>query len=328
MSAHSEEVSSPTDPRSLREIALAYLAALDSPHPPRQNTPTTPQTAANAVQDNHSSVLPGQPPTVAPDELVYIDPNLTDPQAALSDDAAVAQRPLPSLLRYVDNELMLSVANHNNPLDPEAFCTICRLPWETPPINMLQEGMGDQKTTYTTFLPLSPCGHWVHYRCFISLTTRDRLQHDKCVECGTQLFHWEGITTLTLAARTWLAMEDNGYRSNARLYEEDCATMESIIHEKFYVHLALPSPYADRSPDLTRCYNDVFSELQRIELPKARWLKYETQTGLLLWATLVAIKMRRYMMEEHAKIVDAEAWVHFEEGRATLQAKILEEVRN
>lgn len=362
-----EGPSSAARPQSLAETALTYLAALDDTHLPEGaglNAPAIPPAHGNAVHDNCSFISalpPSQPHIVVPSELTNIDPSLNNAQTSspalplgqhtiivpsaledidpgleharttFSSPTPGSQHPLPSFLRYVDNDLMLNVADFDNPMDPDATCTICHLPWDTPPINYTQASMSDIKPMRTTFLPLSPCRHWVHYRCFIALATKNSPQRDKCAECGTQLFQWEGITVLTLATRTGLLMENNDPKfiaTHAKHYEVDCVTIVQTIHEQFFAHLALESPHADGSPDLVQCFNNTLDVLRYQNLPKAKWLKYETNMGQYLWAALVAIKMRRYMMEQHAKIVITEAWDKFEQGWTTLSQRIMKEVRD
>jgi hypothetical protein len=46
----------------------------------------------------------------------------------------------------------------------------------------------DNAQIRSSFLPLSPCGHWIHYRCLIWLATRDDKHSDKCPACKTVLF--------------------------------------------------------------------------------------------------------------------------------------------
>ncbi|KAH7406294.1 hypothetical protein DE146DRAFT_676815 [Phaeosphaeria sp. MPI-PUGE-AT-0046c] len=249
-----------------------------------------------------------------------------DVPVSVPSAAAIAPRPIPSLLRYVDNELMQSASKHNRPADPRAICTICYYLWDTP-LNGIKDGLNGQTPIHSTFLPLSPCGHWAHYRCLIWLATKNIAQRDKCTVCGTQLFHWEGIAALTLATRTGLTMEDDTSCSEAAAYEKDCAAITSLIHSTFFTHLALPSPYTDRSPDLVQCFYDALDALERMGLPRAKWLRYETQTGHLLWGALVAIKMRKYLAEEHEWVMGTEGWRKFEEGRGMVQARILGEVR-
>lgn len=62
--------------------------------------------------------------------------------------------------------------------------------------------------------------------------------------------------------------------------------------------------------------------------PQSRWLQYKTNTGYLLWTTLVAIKMRRYLVENHQMIQLTEAWNWFEAGMKDLRDRLKAEVHN
>lgn len=111
-------------------------------------------------------------------------------------------RSIPSLLSYVDHDLVQSTASYNHPPHANATCPVCFNQWDTPTL------AGGLQSAASAFLPLSPCGHWVHYRCLIRLATKiDDDRKDKCVTCGVQLFVWEGITALTLATRTGLEID-------------------------------------------------------------------------------------------------------------------------
>ncbi|KAH5371999.1 hypothetical protein HBI48_039760 [Parastagonospora nodorum] len=251
-----------------------------------------------------------------------------------SPQASTAPRVLPSLLRYVDNDLMQSSALHNQPPHPISTCGICFSRWDAPVIST-QSG---RDATTSTFLPLSPCGHWVHYRCFIWLATMNDGRRNKCCTCDTRLFEWDGITALTLATRTGLDLDDNtraGFRhdkfgafkaTDRRAYEVECAVIDSTIHVHFFAMLAKPSKYADHSPDLVQCFYNILEALKDMGKPAARWLQFSTQTGYLLWGMLVALKMGRYLTEGHGIITTTEAWKEFEEGRRVLQGRISSEV--
>ncbi|KAH7073266.1 hypothetical protein FB567DRAFT_611494 [Paraphoma chrysanthemicola] len=248
---------------------------------------------------------------------------------------------LPSLLRYVDNYLMRKAAEHNHPPGYHAACNICYKPWNAPTdpsyfANVPIAAPG--QNSVTTFLPLEPCGHWVHYTCLIWHATRSQDGRDKCTACGVQLFQWEGITALTLATRTNLNTEtmmsgaflqlggDAAKISDMAEYERECDTIEAIINAHFFVNLKKPSSNTDHSPDLVQCFYDVLNALQRMGRPQSKWLQYTTQTGCALWCALVAIKMRRYLLVGHNKIQSTEAWTRFDDLRKMLQHRILEEV--
>jgi hypothetical protein len=249
----------------------------------------------------------------------------------------VASRTLLSLLHYVDVQLMTSVAYHDHPTHPGATCCICFYQWDIP-INGSRNGISSQPALFSTFLPLSACSHWVHYRCLIWLASRsDPQSRDKCPQCHTRLYQWEGIAALTLATRTGIEMEDNNTGgtltstsfdgSDRAWYESDCVVIESIIQAQFFLHLDTKSKYIDLSPNLVQCFYDVLDALKRMSKPTAPWLKFETKLGHLLWGMLVTIKMRRYLIERHGTIQGTEGWRRFEEGRQTLQGRMLEEVR-
>lgn len=249
-----------------------------------------------------------------------------------------APRILPSLLRYVDFELMQNVTFHDQIPNPYATCCICTRQW-TQPANLTQDAENPQAAITSTFLPLSPCGHWAHYRCLIWLSTRNDARRNTCPACNTLLYHWEGIAALTLATRTGIPMDSipaslfhlppyTAYTVSARMaYETDCTTIASIIEKQFFQHLSKPSKQADHSPDLVQCCYDALQELQQAGRPASEWLQYSTQTGYILWCMLVKLKMRRFLVEGHARIMETQAWRAFEEGGKVLQGQILGEVR-
>ncbi|CAO2657134.1 Nn.00g032600.m01.CDS01 [Neocucurbitaria sp. VM-36] len=254
-------------------------------------------------------------------------------------------RSLPSLLRYVDHDLMQNAAKHDRPPHFNATCPACFRQWNTPippsigASRLPSTTLDPHSAVTSTFLPLSPCGHWIHYHCLIQLTTQpSSALKDKCFTCNTQLFEWDGITALTLATRTGLELHDENkggyYHPGTRIwipsdraeYEADCALIDLLISQHFFAHLNLPSRFGDDSPDLVRAYYDVRDELEGMKRPQAKWLQWSTRTGYLLMGMLVAIKMRRFLVEEHGGIVKTEGWREFEEEAKTLQGKILEEV--
>ena len=226
--------------------------------------------------------------------------------------------PLPSLLQYTDTLLMRSTHLHNNPPDSIRACISCRSVWDNAKIP-------------STFLPLSPCGHWIHYRCLIWLATRDDAHHDRCPACKVVLFEVDGMGALTLAARTRVPMGDRALRvqegrgrGDRAEYEEQCEMIERVIEGGFFRELARESGFADKSPDLVRCFDGVVEELGR---PGARWLRWSTRTGRLLFCLLIAVKMRRYLLEEQRGVLQTEAWAVWEEGCWRLQRWVLEDVQ-
>ncbi|KAF2823205.1 hypothetical protein CC86DRAFT_421972 [Ophiobolus disseminans] len=253
--------------------------------------------------------------------------------------ADATPREVPSLLRFVDNTLMQSAPIHNRPRHAHDICSICfRQGVEQKIVSDNGRGSSMNVPAVTsTFLPLWPCGHWVHYRCLIWRATRTNAEKDKCPVCNIQLYQWEGITALTLATRTRIDMEDIVKVKSADLtplahsdeveFATECATIDSLIHANFFAELANPSQFTDDSPNLIQVFYNVIDALERMEKPAARWLRYFTPLGRLLYGMFVAIKLQRYLVASHAKIQGTEGWVEFEEGAKTLQGKILDEVR-
>jgi hypothetical protein len=334
--------------QSSQSIAEATLAFLSSGQhifheASLENQLLQPEQSHTSHQEPHENATPL---TVVPStEVTTPAPIQADAPArdhgarytAVKPLLATTSHALPSLLRYVDVELMRSAAYHDQPTHSGATCCICFYQWNTP-LTATRNGLTSQPAITSTFLPLSPCRHWVHYRCLIWLASKnDVYNRDKCPHCHTTLFKWEGITALTLTTRTGIDMEDSNKggsivsgsfsSSDKAQYESDCAVIESIIHAQFFAHLSKLSKCGDRSPDLVQCLYDVIDTLKRMEKPQAAWLRYETKTGYLLWGMLVTIKMRRYLVEGHAAIQGTEGWRAFEEGRRTLQGRIMEEVR-
>ncbi|KAF2255166.1 hypothetical protein BU26DRAFT_388838, partial [Trematosphaeria pertusa] len=240
---------------------------------------------------------------------------------------------LPSLLRYVDHDLIRDTSLHNKPPTPDAMCRICGHQHNLAPIS-------------TTFLPLTPCGCWIHYRCFIWWVTRVTETRASCPICGIKLAEWDGIGALTLATRTGFDMQDVQFapyacytdvdtqfvvNSDSTEYICECQLIEQLIGKHFFhqLHLAQqsqPPKYTDRSPDLTQCYYNVLDELDKMRRPRAKWLRWNTSSGFFLFGMLVAIKMRRWLVQEHGRIVQTDGWKYFIAGWDVLQEKLLEEV--
>ncbi|KAF3004332.1 hypothetical protein E8E13_009439 [Curvularia kusanoi] len=226
---------------------------------------------------------------------------------------------LPSLLQYTDIVLMRTSHLFNNPPPTITTCAYCKTNY-------------DNVSIQSDFLPLHPCNHWLHYRCLIWHVTRDDPNHDKCPVCKTPLFEYDGITALTLATRTDVPMgtphnPSIGAVNPAQVvYEEDCGFIATLIEAAFHTQLRSPSPYPDKSPDLIACFNGVLKAITDQIRPRSAWLKWKTKTGSLLFAMLVAIKMRRYLWERQKGIVETEAWRLWEEGCREMQRGIWEEV--
>ncbi|KAF2275789.1 uncharacterized protein EI97DRAFT_355657, partial [Westerdykella ornata] len=208
--------------------------------------------------------------------------------------------PLPTMFRYLDALLLQCRHLHDKPPQPDLICPICSYAWDKPPIR-------------STFLPLTPCGHWVHYRCLIWRASANHSDRARCLTCGVVLFEWEGISMLTLATRTGLlpienpALQRNYFDNDANMivtntreaYEADCAVIENTIYTCF-------------NEEYVR--TDVLAELHRRERPRAMWLKYHTDEGLVLWEMLVSIKLKRFIEENCGWVMGTDGWKQFEEG--------------
>ncbi|KAL1611960.1 hypothetical protein SLS60_000183 [Paraconiothyrium brasiliense] len=246
--------------------------------------------------------------------------------------------PLPSLLQYVDNDLLRRRSEYNYPPAEAYFCSAC---------GKLHNGARIR----STYLPLT-CGCWMHYRCFIGHVVQQGPnkrgnKNDCCPACGTQLFIWEGIVVLTLSQRTdvllpnyqftWrdsYADEHTGYAvtSDRSAYESDCALISALIQKRFLDTFAPNAPasrYADASPDLTACYYGVLQDLGHYGRPRAKWLSFSRtgSVGFFLFGMIVVLKMRGFLIEHHAAIVETEGWADFENTREELRGEILKEVR-
>jgi len=282
--------------------------------------PTTP------VEPDFSQFLPPAPPPIKVTGPVQDTPPTTPgPLSHL--------RAIPSLLRFVDHDLIQDAAAHNRPPPhAKATCTICSKDWDSRgwiPSKSPAACSSDPLAITSTFLSLPPCGHWAHYRCLIWQATRNnQQQRDKCAACGIQLFVWEGITALTLAARTKLDMEDTQLfaTSDAASLDAENTIIDGLVHAQFFAALAQPSKYSDGSPDLIGAFYGVLEALQRMGKPTARWLQYSTQTGNYLYGSWVAIRLRRYLVEQHGKIQGTEGWREYVEGMEALKGRIRGEV--
>lgn len=179
----------------------------------------------------------------------------------------------------------------------------------------------------------------MHYHCLIQRATQpSNAFKDKCPVCHIQIFEWDGITTLTLATRTGLELQDekpggylhpdtgNWVPSDKTEYEADCAFIVTLVSQHLEAHSNEPSGFEDGSVDLVRVYYDMCMDLDRMKKPQARWLQYRTRTGVFLLGMLVAIKMRRFLMEERPGVVGTEGWMEFEEEGRRSQQRVLGEV--
>lgn len=314
---YSSNTTSSASTRTIASEALAYL---------------TPPIDASTFQSlsckNTTAAIPSHPQTeaapltAAPSEHVGVA-HANEP--CIKAETKTPSQILPSLLQYVDRILMRDKKQHDNPPHPEQKCTSCSIQW-------------DKVSIPSTFLPLSPCGHWIHYRCFIELAIRGGgPQEGRCYACDTSLYEWDGISTLTLATRTDLPMKNDEATaispstyalviSDHDEYEQECEVIEKTIDQRFFQHLSKPSGFADNSPDLVQCFNDVLNDLRTMGRPTSKWLTWSTTTGSMLFAMLVAIKMKRFLTEHHGRIRQTRAWIAWEEGCQALQARILEDV--
>lgn len=231
---------------------------------------------------------------------------------------------LPSLLQYTNSILIRDESRHNHPPFAVLTCVGCNVHWDNVKIP-------------STFLSLSSCNHWIHYRCLIWLATREDPTRNQCPVCKTQLFEWDGISALTLATRTNLSMNDKQYiamneiqdsvTSYRREYEQECNYIETAINQHFFAQLPKASGFSDGSPDLVQCFNNIMEDFRLKERPQSKWLRWNTTTGSLLFGMLVAIKMRRYLLDGHGKIQQTEAWVAWENGCQSLQKRLLDDVQ-
>lgn len=284
----------------------------------------------------------GSSPTDARQDKEQGGSNLDLERHSLTAPLDATLRPLPSLLQYVDHDLMKFAAVHNHPPYPQATCPVCFFQWDIPYVHLGNDGHKNTIEKHlpvrSTFLPLSPCGHWLHYRCLIWVACQNSEHKDKCFFCNIQLFEWDGISVLTLATRTNLEVQDEMDAGNFDLtmsvqivsdkaeYESQCQFIDTLISCRFLSQLFVPSKYADHSPDLMQCYHGVLDELKHLKRPRAKWLTWRTQTGSHLFRALVAIKMRRFLVQEQGKIMKTQGWKEFEDGCKSLQDKILKEV--
>ncbi|PVI00743.1 hypothetical protein DM02DRAFT_490284, partial [Periconia macrospinosa] len=198
----------------------------------------------------------------------------------------------PSLLRYVDHDLVLDTSRHNVPPDPFiSTCCICHDLWYRCPKS-------------STYLPLTPCGCWVHYRCFIGRACQPwwHSESTQCPGCGFNLFIWEGITALTLLTRTGLPIPDyDSVRPHqpTQPHHIQLTAPSAPIQVAFFAQLSRPSHFPDGSPDLVAAIEDVLAAVRAAKRPRSVWLNFATRAGELCWGVLICAKVRRYVLEEH-----------------------------
>jgi hypothetical protein len=277
-----------------------------------------------------------------PDGQIFAQKSLAvNSPAGIPSSPGVAKT-LPSLLRYVDNDLLRRRSEYNKPPIESINCSSCGKLYFS-------------ATIKSTYFPLT-CGCWMHYRCFIGHVVQQNStlrspRKDCCPACGTQLFAWEGIVAFTLAERTNVLMPDAKFSaleayddpltsmrvvSDRTAYESDCALISAVVQLRFidlFAPQAPPSPYVDGSPDLAACYYVILAQLDSYRCPRSSWLEYsrtgaqDGSMGFFLFGMLVALKMRGFLNEYHSKIVETEGWADFENAREGLQRRILEDVR-
>ena len=63
----------------------------------------------------------------------------------------------------------------------------------------------------------------MHYRCFVWHVTRENEpRKDTCPFCGVKLFVWEGISALTIAARTgFVGLLEDEHLKGPQLWDRD-----------------------------------------------------------------------------------------------------------
>ncbi|CBX94683.1 hypothetical protein LEMA_P116860.1 [Plenodomus lingam JN3] len=227
--------------------------------------------------------------------------------------------PLPSLLCYVDHDLMQTVALHNRPPHPAVEFPVCNTHWSAPILGskIANTALWTPDASISAFLPLSPCKHWLHYRCFIARAYDPWNPYkNKFPVCNMQIYHWDGITVLTIATRTGFTLVDTNPHvhcitahqldysflpsADTAEYLSECIIVENLIRHVFFAYLGIRCKYADGSPDR--------------QLPKSKWLRRSTQMGALLFGMLVVIKMTRFLVEGQGGILRTEAWRVFKDG--------------
>lgn len=319
MHQSNDKVEASSLPQALADAALTCLpppsdqsAVSPPPHLSKKSSPASDNLLVAATPTNLDL---GQHCTV---QVTSLKEPCTDTQTLLLPST------LPSLLQYVDNRLVQDRCRHDHPAYASQRCVSCDVQW-------------DNVSIPSTFLPLSPCNHWIHYRCLIWLATRNNSLKDKCPACKRRLFEWDGISALTLATRTSLPMDNQQFTnvyagtqawvsSDRAEYEQESQFIEDLCHQRFSVELTRPSGYSDGSPDLVQCFNDVLNDLRGMGRPRAKWLRWSTTSGSLLFGVLVTVKMRRYLIDHHGHIRQTEAWITWEHGCKALQRQLLEEV--
>lgn len=255
-------------------------------------------------------------------------------QHGFVETAPAGPSQLSNMLRYVNHDLLQDPTNSKSPPHPGASCPLCFDMWDAP---LRAPTANTGNATLPVFVRVV-CGHWIHYKCLITAATKMDYHSNKCAQCGTRLFEWEGITALTLATRHEITManysHDGVLQAPSHLckgtdqaeYEHECEEIESNIEAQIVVALKQQSTYPDRSPDMVRCFLEILNVLQRMQKPNARWMQYSTSTGFSLYALLVFIKLRGQLTMGHLHVVGTMGWAEFETAGRLLSERIWAEV--
>lgn len=118
------------------------------------------------------------------------------------------------------------------------------------------------------------------------------------------------------------------FASLSAAYTSDCDLIERYITSMLSAHLASPSPgYVDGSPNLVFVAEDVMRLLREVRRPQSAWLRCRTRVGELCWAVLVAVKVRRMVLEKAEWVRGLMGWVEFEKAVKGLGDEIGRESR-
>jgi hypothetical protein len=222
---------------------------------------------------------------------------------------------------------MRTFEKHNHPPTTTEQCICCGWQHDLSPIA-------------SAFVPLV-CGHWLHYRCLVWNACQLHDNRDGCPTCYTKIFEWDGMNVLTVATRTGLEIQNHKWAVGKRYwnsnvkrmvasdkeeYEIECLAIEKCIAGT-YCSMAPQSMYRDGSQDVVKMYHDTLAALHEMGKPQSKWLRWRTYTGYLLFAILVAQKLKRWLAEVQPGILQMEGGREFEEGMRGLQGRLLAEVR-
>ena len=171
------------------------------------------------------------------------------------DDTNPPRRALSSLLTYIDHELPAHATKRAHSPASASTCIICvGSPWIPAPSSLPLAPSTAPPPSRHALLPLSHCSHPVHTHCLIQQATCTWSPYrDACRACGTRPFVWDGISALTLSARSGTPMGDDASGGERARYEAQCGAIWGVIRARFYAQLGVPSGFADGSPDLVAC---------------------------------------------------------------------------